>query len=139
MATLGNKMRAYIRPDSGSYTWLTGEQNNSLTRSAEAIEVSDKSNDWAQNIAGKKSWSLSVTVFADNADEVQMKAFNALDMGSEVAVFVGILGSGSTPSSGDSGTGIITGISDTNDMGAARTRTIDITGTGALTHYSSEE
>lgn len=138
MATLGNKMRAYIRPDSGNYAWLTGEQNNSITRSAEAIEVSDKSNDWAQNIAGKKSWSLSVTVFADNADEVQLKAFNALDMGSEVAVFVGILGTGSTPSSGDSGTGIITGISDTNDMGAARTRTIDITGTGALTHYSSE-
>lgn len=138
MATLGNKMRAYIRPDSGDYTWLTGEQSNSVSRNAEAIEVSDKSNEWAQNIAGKKSWSMSVTVFAKNDDTVQMKAFNALEMGTEVSVFVGELSS-QTLSSGDAGTGIITSISDTNDMGSARTRTIEITGTGALQHYSTAE
>ena len=40
---LGNDKKAYLKL-STNYTWLGGEQNNSLNRNAEAIEVSDKSN-----------------------------------------------------------------------------------------------
>ena len=59
MAVLGNERRCYITSTQtgGIFTWLKGEQNNSFNRSAEAIEVSDKSTDWTQFIAGKKNGS----------------------------------------------------------------------------------
>lgn len=46
---LGNTKKAYIKVGS-SYTWLGGEQSNSLNRTAEAVEISDKSTDWALSL-----------------------------------------------------------------------------------------
>ena len=133
MAQLGNVNKFYIKISS-SWTWLTGEQNNSFNRTAEAIEVSDKSTDWAQFIAGKKGATAEVTVFADNSNAAQKNVLSAFASGAEVDFFIGEL-STNTPSSGDVGKAIITAISDTNDFGAVSSRSISLTVTGAVTHY----
>ena len=133
MAQLGNVNKFYIKI-STTWTWLTGEQNNSFNRTAEAIEVSDKSTDWAQFIAGKKGATAEVTVFADNTDTAQKNVLSSFASGAEVDFFIGEL-STNTPSSGDVGKAIITAISDTNDFGAVSSRSISLTVTGAVTHY----
>ena len=133
MAQLGNVNKFYIKISS-SWTWLTGEQNNSFNRTAEAIEGSDKSTDWAQFIAGKKGATAEVTVFADNSNAAQKNVLSAFASGAEVDFFIGEL-STNTPSSGDVGKAIITAISDTNDFGAVSSRNISLTVTGAVTHY----
>lgn len=129
---LGNSKKAYIKV-STSYTWLGGEQSNSLNRTAEAVEVSDKSTDWAQFIAGKKGATVEITVFADAADAAQNAAITALAAGTVVDWAIGTI-SGTSVSAGDYGQAIITAISDTNDFGAVASRTISLTVTGAVTH-----
>ena len=59
-AKLGNTVKCYI---GSGHTWLAGEQSNSVNRTQEAIEVSDKSTDWAQYIPGKKG----ATIHSDGA------------------------------------------------------------------------
>lgn len=140
MAKLGNIMRAYIKVSS-SYTWLTGEQTNSVNMSADAIEVSDKSVDWRQYIAGAKSGTIEITVFAKNDDSVQQEVLDSFAAGDEVDVFIGTMSTATPPApqSGDAGKAIITAISDTNDFGAVSTRSISLQVTGALTHYDSAD
>ena len=129
---LGNSKKAYIKV-STSYTWLGGEQSNSLNRTAEAVEISDKSTDWAQFISGKKGATVEITVFADAADAAQNAAITALAAGTVVDWAIGTI-SGSGVSAGDYGQAIITAISDTNDFGAVASRTLSLTVTGAVTH-----
>lgn len=133
MAQLGNENKFYIKI-STTYTWLTGEQNNSFNRTAEAIEVSDKSTKWAQFIAGKLGATADVTVFADNSDTAQKNVLAAFESGADVDIFVGVL-STNAPSSGDVAKAIVTAVSDTNDFGAVSTRQISLTINGAVTHY----
>lgn len=140
MAKLGNVRKFYLTTGKtgGTFTWLKGEQNNSFNRSAEAIEVSDKSNDWAQFISGKKGATASVTVFTDDtATEPQHKMISSLHNGQPVYGFIGELSgdTSSTPTEGDLFEAIITGISDTNDYGAVASRSMDLTITGAPAHY----
>ena len=142
MAVLGNERRCYITSTKtgGTFTWLKGEQNNSFNRSAEAIEVSDKSTDWTQFIAGKKNATASVTVFADDsASEPQHQLLTALHKGETVYCFIGKLGGteNQTPSEGDLFEAIVTECSDTNDFGAVATRSISLQVTGEPTHYPS--
>lgn len=137
MAVLGSARKAYITiGTSGTPTvWLSGEQSNSFNRTAEAIEVSDKSTDWAQFISGKKGATAEITVYTDDTSAgAQYNAIKALHNGSNVRVFIGTL-SNSTPSEGDLFTGIVTAVSDTNDNGSVASRSISITATGAVTHY----
>lgn len=136
MAQLGNTRRVYIvTGTSPTYTVLAGEQSNNVNRTAEAIEVSDKSSDWAQFIAGKKGATAEVTVFLnDSATDKQYDALQALAAGSTVKVFIGTLNNGA-PAQGDLFDALITAISDTNDVGAVSTRTISLTASGAPTHY----
>lgn len=137
MAKLGNVMRAYLKVD-GSFAWLTGEQTNSVNLSADAIEVSDKSTDWKQYIAGAKGGTIEITVFADNNDAQQMEAMENFRLGAEVEFFIGTMGgSPATPASGDAGNAIITNISDTNDYGAVSTRSLSLQITGEPTHYDN--
>lgn len=133
MAQLGNVNKFYIKVSS-TYTWLTGEQNNSFNRTAEAIEVSDKSTDWAQFISGKKGATAEVTIFADNSNTAQKSVLASFNSGAQVDIFIGVLSS-NTPSSGDVAKAIITAVNDTNDFGAVSTRSISLTITGAVTHY----
>jgi predicted secreted protein len=138
MAQLGNTRRVYIvTGTTPSYNVMAGEQTNSLNRTAEAIEVSDKTTDWAQFIAGKKGATAEVTVFLNDLNTDQQHAvLQALTAGSKVKVFIGTLSS-NAPSQGDLFEAIVTAISDTNDVGAVATRNISLTATGAITHYPS--
>lgn len=139
MAQLGNTRRVYIVTGSSSktYTWLSGEQNNSFNRTAEAIEDSDKSTEWAQFLSGKKGATAEVTVYTDDNDAQQKAALAALEAGTPVSVFIGTLSSGPSPapSEGDAFKAIITAINDTNDNGAVASRSLSLTATGAVTHY----
>lgn len=129
---LGNVNKAYIKASS-SYVWLGGEQSNSVNRTAEAVEVSDKDSEWAEFISGKKGATIEITVFADTSDAGQTAALDAFADGDVVDWGVGVL-STSAISSGDFGKAIITAISDTNDYGAVASRTISLTATGEVTH-----
>ena len=139
MAQLGNTRKAYVTIGSSGTptTWLAGEQTNSFNRTAEAIEVSDKSTEWAQFITGKKGATAEITVYTDDSSAgPQYNMIKALHQGSYVRVFIGVL-SGSSASEGDVFTAVVTSISDTNDNGAVASRSISLTATGAVTHYPS--
>ena len=136
--TLGNSNKFYVKiGDATTYTWLTGEQSNNVNRTQEAIEVSDKSSEWAQFIGGKKGATIEVTIHADNSDAAQVEALKSLYNGGTLKFFVGHLSSGQNPapSDGEVGEAITTNISDTNDFGAVSSRSMSLTVNGALTHY----
>lgn len=138
MATLGNKIKAFVRAESisaiNAFTWLGGEQSNSINRTAEAIEVSDKSDDWAQFIAGKKGATIEITVFADSEDAAQNASITALVAGARVEYAIGDINDDEV-AFGDYGHAIITAVSDTNDFGSVASRTISLTATGANEHF----
>lgn len=137
MAELGNTRRVYIVTGTGStYTALKGEQTNSVNRSAESIDISDKdSGDWGSTMSGKKSLTLDVTVYADNTDAQQKALLEAFYKGETVKVFVGKVGSNNTPSEGEAFDAVITSIGDTNDSGAVATRAMSLTSKGAPIVY----
>lgn len=137
MAELGNSRRVYIVTGSGSsYTVLKGEQSNSVNRSAESIDISDKdSGAWGSTMPGKKSFTLDVTVYADNSDAQQKQMLNAFYTDQTVKVFVGKVGSNNTPTEGEAFDAVIVSISDTNDAGAVATRSLSLASKGAPTLY----
>jgi predicted secreted protein len=135
MAELGNTRRVYIiTGDGGNYTALKGEQSNSVNRSAESIDISDKDTGaWGSTMAGKKSLTVDVTVYADNTEQ---KVFlDAFYKDQTVKVFIGKLGDGNTPVEGEAFDAVITSISDTNDAGAVATRSMSLASKGAPTVY----
>lgn len=137
-AKLGNVNKFYVKIGTATtYTWLTGEQSNSVNRTQEAVEISDKSSSWAQFIAGKKGATIEATLFADNSDSGQTEILKSLHNGTNVKFFVGQLGTGQnpSPSDGEVGEAVVTAIGDTNDFGAVSSRSVSLTVTGALTHY----
>jgi len=137
MAELGNTRRVYIVTGTGStYTALKGETSNSLNRSAESIDISDKDTGaWGNTMPGKKSMTLDVTVYADNTDTNQKAILNAFYKDQTVKVFVGKLGSDSTPAEGEAFDAVITSIGDTNDTGAVATRAMSLVSKGEPTLY----
>ena len=135
MAELGNIRRVYIiTGDGNTYTALKGEQSNSVNRSAESIDISDKdTGSWGSTMAGKKSLTVDVTVYADNTEQ---KVFlDAFYKDQTVKVFIGKLGDGNTPVEGEAFDAVITSISDTNDAGAVATRSMSLASKCAPTVY----
>lgn len=138
MAELGNTRRVYIvtGTSTGTYTVLKGEQSNSVNRSAESIDISDKdSGAWGNSMAGKKSLTVDVTVYADNTDAQQKAILDAFYKDETVKVFVGKVGSDNTPTEGELFEAVITSIGDTNDAGAVATRAMSLASKGAPTLY----
>lgn len=137
MAELGNTRRVYIiTGDGATYTALKGEQNNSVNRSAESIDISDKDTGaWGSTMAGKKSLTVDVTVYADNTNAEQKAILDAYYKDQTVKVFIGKLGAGNTPAEGEAFDAVITSISDTNDAGAVATRSMSLASKGAPTVY----
>jgi predicted secreted protein len=137
MAELGNTRRVYIvTGNDETYTVMKGEQSNSVNRSAESIDVSDKDTGaWGSTMPGKKSLSLDVTVYADNTDTNQKALLKAFYEGQTVKVFVGKLGAGNTPAEGEAFDAEIMSISDTNDNGSVATRAMSLQSKGAPTLY----
>jgi predicted secreted protein len=127
----------YIVTGSGSsYTVLKGEQSNSVNRSAESIDISDKdSGAWGSTMPGKKSVTLDVTVYADNSDAQQKQLLNAFYTDQTVKVFVGKVGSNNTPTEGEAFDAVIVSIGDTNDAGSVATRAMSLASKGAPTLY----
>jgi len=140
MAELGNSRRVYIvTSEGGTYTVLKGEQSNSVNRSSESIDISDKDTGaWGSTMPGKKSLTLDVTVYADNTDAQQKAMLNAFYKDQAVKVFVGKLGAGNTPAEGEMFEAVITSINDTNDAGAVATRSMSLASKGAPTLYPEE-
>jgi predicted secreted protein len=135
MAELGNTRRVYIiTGDGNNYTALKGEQSNNVNRSAESIDISDKdTGSWGSTMAGKKSLTVDVTVYADNTEQ---KVFlDAFYKDQTVKVFIGKLGEDGTPAEGEAFDAVITSISDTNDAGAVATRSMSLASKGAPTVY----
>ena len=130
----------YIVTGTGNtYNVLKGEQSNSVNRSAESIDISDKdSGSWGSTMAGKKSLSLDVTVYADNTDEQQKAILNAFYKDETVKVFIGKLGTDQSPAEGELFDAVITSISDTNDSGAVATRAMNLVSKGEPTIYPTE-
>lgn len=140
MAELGNTRRVYIITGDGtSYSVLKGEQSNSVNRSAESIDISDKdTGSWGSTMPGRKSLTVDVTVYADNNDENQKKMLNAFYTDQTVNVFVGKMGDGGTPAEGEAFDAVIVSVSDTNDAGAVATRALSLASKGAPTIYPEE-
>lgn len=140
---LGNHIKAFIRCyNTGliNYAWLGGEQSNSVNRTAEAIEISDKSNDWAQFIAGKKGATIEITVYADATDDAQLNSIYALVAGEHVEYAIGEVDTDSDEVVfGEVGEAIITAVSDTNDFGSVASRTISLTASGESDFTPEEE
>ena len=112
-----------VTGDGASYTALKGEQTNSVNRSAESIDISDKDTGaWGSTMAGKKSLTVDVTVYADNTDANQKQLLNAFYLDQTVKVFIGKLGSDNTPAEGEAFDAVITSISDTNDQSSLQSR-----------------
>lgn len=133
---LGNARKFYLGAGTGtiSYTWLAGEQNNSVTLNGNAIEVSDKDTTWQKFIAGTRGGTADVTIYADDEDTQQIALINALVAGTSVLCFVGTLSS-SSPAAGIAFEAVINSISDTNDNNSVATRALSLTITGQPTFY----
>ena len=139
-AQMGNSRKFYLGVTASStttWTWLSGEQSNSLNRTNNLVETSDKSSEYQQFIGGIKGATGDATVFADDQDAQQLAVLKALESGTPVKIFIGILGTGSTPSEGESFDALINSIGDTNDNGSVASRSIGYTRTGAPTFYPS--
>lgn len=138
MATSGNKRKLYLttsKDASGQFTWLKGEQSNSLNIDAEMLESTDKSSDWRQFIAGIKGATAEVSVFADNsADSPQFQLMESLFKGTSVFCFIGTLGDGETPAEGDIFEALVSSISTPNEMGSVVTRSVSLQVTGEVVH-----
>ena len=154
MARLGNITKFYIRTSHTSgtppttayhYGWLGCETANSLNRTQEAVECSDKSDTWARFIAGKRGGTIEATAYADNGDDHQAALLDALHNGAKVWVLVGVRESSLSIDQsdeileGDLMRGVITGISDTNDFGAVASRTFSLTLDGEIDHTEPED
>lgn len=156
MARLGNTTKFYIRSvytDSPTqptvtayhYGWLGCETANSLNRTQEAVECSDKSDTWARFIAGKRGGTIEATAYADNDDTRQAGLLEALHNGTKVWVLIGIRESSLAIDEddeiveGDLMRGVITAISDTNDFGACASRTFSLTLDEDIDHTEPEE
>jgi len=136
MAELGNTRRVYIVAGTGStYTVMKGEQSNSVNRSAEEIDTSDKdTGSWGSSIPGKKTLTADFTVYADNTDSNQKQILEAFYEDQTIKIFIGKL-SGSSPSEGEMFEATIVSVGDTNDVGAVATRTISVKSKGEPTLY----
>lgn len=141
MAKAGRKVKAYVgvtASNSTTYTWLTGEQSNSLNKTQAQLEVTDKSSAWQKFEAGIKGATAEITVFADNTDNQQKALLKSLHDGQKVPIFIGELGSNdSQPSDGDTFIALVTAISDTNEVGGVATRNVSLVADGEVTHLPS--
>jgi hypothetical protein len=134
MAKLGYTKKLYLKLSGSDYTMLKGESSASFNLSADMIEVSDKSLDWKQYIAGYKGGTVDATIYADSADAGQKAVMSAIFNGTEVDCFVGELAE-SEPSDGYAFKALVTSVGETYDTGSAIARSVSMQITGEVTPY----
>lgn len=144
-AVLGNERCFYMTDGKGEgvFTWVGGEQSNNISRTSEAIEVSDKkSHAWKEFISGKRSATASVTCnLDDSATTAQRKMLAAFNKGQKVFCFIGTIntsGNATSPVNGTAFEAIITGCNDDNPQDSVSTRSFDLQVTGEPIDYPKE-
>ena len=96
------------------------------------IDVSDKDSDWAENIVGQKSWTLSASFnIKKGASEKQQDLFDALVAGTEVNLAIGEVVAG-TLTDGYKGQAVIESFAENNEKDGSVTRDISFVGNGVL-------
>ncbi len=139
MAENGSKRKVYVVTTGtpGVNTAIGGEMSNSVTINNTIIDISDKDSDWAENISGQKSWSVSASFnIVKGASGEQKKIFDKLVSGEKVKIFIGEL-DGATQEDGWIGEALIESMSESNEKDASVTREVSFTGTGALTQINA--
>ncbi len=132
MAENGSKRKVYVVTAPDTNTAIGGEMSNSLTVNGTIIDISDKDSDWAENIVGQKSWTLSATFnIKKGATEKQQALFDALVAGTEVSLAIGEVVAG-TLSDGYKGTAVIESFAENNEKDGSVTRDISFIGNGEL-------
>ncbi len=139
MAENGSKRKVYVvttgTPDVN--TAIGGEMSNSVTINNTIIDISDKDSDWAENISGQKSWSVSASFnIVKGTTGEQKKIFDKLVSGEKVKIFIGEL-DGTTQEDGWIGEALIESMSESNEKDASVTREVSFTATGALTQINA--
>lgn len=132
MAENGNVRRVYLVEDTVS-TYVIGQTSGSSSINDELIDASDKTDEWARYVSGKKSWSATLGVTLDNSATAKQREFlTSLVQGTKVKVFVGVLKE-QQQSDGIVGDAWVASIEDTFDNGALSSRSITLTGDGKPT------
>ena len=134
MAENGSKRKVYVVTTGTQdvFTAIGGEMSNSLTVNGVIIDISDKDSDWAQNIVGQKSWTLSATFnIKKGASEKQQALFDALVAGTEVNLAIGEVVS-SAFTDGYKGKAVIESFAESNEKDGSVTRDISFVGNGEL-------
>ena len=134
MAENGSKRKVYVvaTGSPGTFTAIGGEMSNSLTVNGVIIDISDKDSDWAQNIVGQKSWTLSATFnIKKGATEKQQALFDALVAGTEVNLAIGEVVSNAFVD-GYKGKAVIESFAESNEKDGSVTRDISFVGNGEL-------
>lgn len=140
-AVIGNDRCFYMTDGKGTgkFVWIGGEQSNSMSRSVDSIEVSDKQMTWKQFLAGKRSATASVSCnLDDTASSAQRKMLAAFSKGQKVFCFSGKVSGNAgseTPAEGTAFEAIITGCNDDNPSDATSTRSFDLQVTGEPIDY----
>lgn len=115
MAVNGNKRKVYLTDGKGlgKFVWVAGETSSNLSLQRNMIEISNKSSEHADFIAGRQSGTASVTVnLDDSATDSQRKMVSAFHNGQKVFVFQGEVseGSSATPVNGTAYEALISGL-----------------------------
>lgn len=132
MAENGNVRRVYLVEDEVN-TYVVGQTSGGSSVNDELIDASDKTDEWARYVSGKKSWSASLGVTLNNTATAKQREFiTSLEKGTKVKVFVGVLKE-NQQSDGVAGEAWVANIDDTFDNGALSARSISLTGDGKPT------
>lgn len=128
----GNRRKVYLVEDNTN-TYVVGQTSGGFSLNDELLDVSEKTNEWAEYISGNKAWSATLGVNLDNtASAKQIEFLDSLVKGTKVKVFIGVLSS-DQQSDGILGEAYVANVEDTFDNGAVSSRSISLTGTGAAT------
>lgn len=132
MAENGNVRRVYLVEENVN-TYVIGQTSGSSSVNDELIDASDKTDEWARYVSGKKSWSATLGVTLDNSATAKQREFlKSLVEGTKVNVFVGVLKE-NQQSDGIVGEAWVASIEDAFDNGSLSSRSINLTGDGKPT------
>lgn len=119
-----------VKKDSG-FVVVGGQKGASLSRSAETIDVSDKtSNGWSESIMGLKSWSVDCEGFVTIGDEGYELLETAFENREAIEVELKVGGTGGYTRTGKA---VITDFPEDYQQDSAVSFSISLQGASALT------
>ncbi|CDQ21706.1 phage tail tube protein [Halobacillus karajensis] len=121
------------KAEDGSLEVIGGQTSATLSRSANEIDVSDKTSDWTQTIIGMKSYTIDGEGFVALGDSGQEKLENAFDSRSPLEVEFRLGEDDNADGVTYTGQVLITSLENSFGSEDAVTFSISLKGTGALT------